>query len=208
MGRPFGGWMLLAALAALSACHHTDEAATVGELHREMSAVKQSAEVVLTGKPALTRQSLAQLGSQIAAADRDIAAAEGTASSLTESSNTRATVLGYLKAVRDAVDQSRDRYASAIALEEAKLQDRSVSASFARAQDQATLEQARIEANHKAGALAAAVDHAGNAVVEREQRLDALMTAMLRAARPLSGYPLVSNDALAVAMANNVSAAH
>lgn len=207
MGRALA-WLMLPAALALAACHSRDDVAALSQLHGAMASVKGSAESVLTGKPALTNEGLAQLSSQIAVVDRDIASAERIASSLTHSSVTQAAVLGYLKAVRDAVDQSRDRYATAIALDEAKAQNQTVSASFAQAQDQAAMERARVEANHKAGALAAAVDHAGNAVIERERRLDALMSLMLRDARPLSGYALISNNALGAAMASNVTAGH
>jgi hypothetical protein len=202
-------WLMLPiVLLGLSGCGGHGDADRLGRLHGALAAVKGSAEAVLTGKLPATREGLAALSSRIAAADRDVDAAQRLATSLTASPMVQAAALDYLKTLRGAVDQANERYATAIALDEAKAQDRSVSETIGRAQDEASLERARIDADDKAGAVAAAVNHAGNAVVERERRLEALMAALLHDARPLAGYALVSNEALAAAMAGNVTAGH
>jgi hypothetical protein len=195
--------LVLSILLGLAGCGHDDHEALT-RLKGAMSEVKASAEAVLAGKQPLTRAGLAELSRQIAAADRAIDAAGETTAALKESPALEAVASDYLKAVRGAVDQTRDRYATAIALEEAKAADRSVSQSIHLAQDEAALERARVDADAKAGAVDAAVARAGNAVVERERRLEALMTALQHGAQPLAGYALVSHEALAAAMASNV----
>jgi hypothetical protein len=197
--------LVLPTLLSLAACGHDDRDALAG-LKGAMREVKSSAEAVLAGRQPLTRAGLAELSRQIAAADRAIDAAQDAAARLEESPALEAAAIDYLKAVRGAVDQTRDRYASAIALDEAKAADRSVSQSIHQAQDEAALEQARLDANAKASAVDAAVARSGNAIVERERRLEALMTALQHGAQPLAGYALVSHEALDSAMANNVNA--
>jgi hypothetical protein len=190
---------------SLPGCRDHDDGESLSRLHDTMAAVKHSAEAVLVGKPPADRQGLATLSRQIAAADRDVDAAQQLANSLTESPTLQAAALDYLKAVRATVDQTRERCATAIALREAMVQDRGVSASIDQAQDEAALERARVDADAKAGAVAASVNHAGNAVVEQERRLESLVTALQRDAQPLAGYALVSHDALDAAMASNAS---
>jgi hypothetical protein len=192
-------------LLGLAGCGHGDEEASA-RLRGAMSDVKVTAEAVLAGKQPVTRAGLAALARQIAAADRAIDTAQETATALDESPALEAAALDYLKALRGAVDQSQERYGSAIALDEAKAADGSVSQAIHQAQDEAALEQARVDADAKAGAVDAAVAHAGNAVVERERRLEALMTSLQHGAQPMAGYPLVSHGALAAAMTSNVTA--
>jgi hypothetical protein len=202
-------WVMVAIiLLGLSGCLGHGEAEASRRLHGAMAAAKGSGETVLLGKLPVTRPGLAALSRQIAAADRDIDAAQQIAGSLSDSPMLEAAALDYLKALSNAVDHSRERYATAIALDEAKAQDRTVPEAIGRAQDEASLEQARVDADNKAGAVATAVDRAGDAVIEHERRLDALMTALLHDGRSLAGYALVSNEALAAAMASNVTAGH
>jgi hypothetical protein len=205
MRKMLAGLILPIVFLGLSACGRSDEEA-LARLKGAMADVKTTAEAVLAGKQPVTRPGLAELVQRIDAADQAVDEAKQTASSLDESSTLRAATLDYLDAVRGAVDQARDRYATAITLDEARAADATVSQSIHQAQDEAALERASAEANAKAGALDAAVSKAGNAVVERERRLESLMTALQRGGPSLAGYPLVSHDALAAAMANNVSA--
>ena len=197
--------LVLSMLLGLAGCGH-DDGEALTRLRGAMTEVKATAETVLAGKQPVTRVGLAELSRQIAAADRAIDAAQGAAGGLDESPALEAAAVDYLKALRGAVDQTRDRYVTAVALDEAKAADGSVSRSIDQAQDEASLERARIDADAKAGAVDAAVAQAGNAVVERERRLEALMTALQHGAQPLAGYALVSHDALAAAMASNVTA--
>ena len=204
MRKTLAGLMLPIFLLAVAGCGRGD-AGALARLDGALSAVKASAESVLTGKPPTTPAALADLARRISAADSAIDAAQQQVGSLNESPALQAAALDYLEAVRGAVDQTRDRYATAIALQQALEQDRTVSATIGRAQDEAALELASADANAKAGAVDAAVSKAGNAVVEREHRLDAVLTALQRDAQPLARYALVSHDALAAAMASNVA---
>jgi hypothetical protein len=197
--------LVLPILFGLASCGH-DDAAASAQLKTAMSDVKAAAEAVLAGRQPVTRAGLAELSRQIVAADQAIDKADDAARALEESPGIEAAALDYLKSLRQAVDQTRDRYASAITLDEAKAADLSVSQAIHQAQDEATLERARVDADTKAGAVDAAVALAGNAVVERERRLEALMTALQHGAQQLPGYSLVSHDALATAMASNVTA--
>ena len=201
------GRILPILLLGLAGCGRGDEA-SLGMLRNAMTEVKTSAEAVLAGRPPLTRPGLAGLLRQIGTADRSIDGTLQIATALGEASTVRAAALDYLAAVRGAVDQTRDRYSTAIALDEAKAQDRTVSASIAQAGDEATLERASSEANAKAAALDAAINKSGDAIVERERRLGILVTALQRDTLPLTGYDLVSHEAVAAAMASNVSAGH
>lgn len=205
MRKKLMGLLLPIALIGLAACGRGDEEA-LGALKGAMTEVKVSAEAVLASKQPVTRPGLAGLVRQIEAADRSIDSTRQIATSLAEASGVRAAVLDYLGALRGAVDQSRDRYATAIALDEAKAQDRTVSTSIDQARDEVALERASTDANAKAAALDVAISKAGDAIVERERRLGLLVTALQKQTQPLTGYALVSHDALAAAMASNVTA--
>jgi hypothetical protein len=191
-------------LLGLAGCGNHDPE-TMAQLKSAMTEVKTSAETVLTGEAPKDRSALAIIAQRVAAADRALDRAQDTATALEDAPSLEAAALDYLRAVRGAVDQTRDRYATEIDLAEAARQDSTVSAAIGQAQDAASLERASAEANAKASALAAAVNHAGNAVVERERRLEALMTVLQHNGQSLAGYALVSHDALATAMANNVA---
>ncbi len=204
MHKPLARWMLPILLFVVAGCGN-DDAKTVAQLKAEMGEVKTSAEAVLTTKQPKARPDLAALARQIAAADQLLDAAQRTATSLTDAPTLKAAALDYLKTVRGAVDQTSDRHSAAIDRADAIAQDSTVSAAIGGAQDEAALERASADANAKASALAAAVSHEGNAVIERERRLEAVLTALQHNAQPLAGYPLVSHEALDAAMAGNVT---
>src|SRR5579862_1055686 len=165
MHRTLARLMLPILVLGTAGCGRSDET-SLGTLRNAMTEVKASAEAVLARKQPLTRTELAGLVRQIGTSDRAIDGARQIATSLGEGSTVRAAALDYLAVLRAAIDQSRERYATAITLDEAKTQDRTVSASIDQARDAAALEQASADANAKASALAAAVDKAGNAIVE------------------------------------------
>src|SRR5580698_8898151 len=144
MRRGFARLTVMAAVVGLPACHGHDDAEAQRRLHGAMVTVKGSADAVLAGNHDASRESLATLARQIEAADRDIEAAQSLVGSLAESSVTQAALRDYLSALRGAVDQTHERYATAVALEQARVSDRTVSAGITQAQDEAALERARV----------------------------------------------------------------